>query len=205
MKKSPIDIILQMVFRATFPNKCIFCQKTLENVLAYNCCQENLSPFPYDDSTKGPIFRLKYDGVKTLAAPMARAIFDNLEAKPAADFLVPVPLHPNREKGRGFNQAVLLGLELSELLKIPLVGALARIRDTAPQFGLNPEQRLKNLKNAIVAKADADLKGRKIVLIDDIITTGATANECIRALHEANAEVAQIIIFAKSKRIENLC
>jgi ComF family protein len=204
LKRSNYDKILQAVFEAVFPAKCLFCQKVLENMAAkaFVCGEcaslHGAAPYDYNDTTKIPIHNLKYNGTKTLAIPMARAIFASLNPQfRNADFLVPVPLYSERQKARGFNQSILLGLELSRLMKIPLYHGLERIRNTVPQAGLNPEKRIINVANAINVAEGAEFAGLYIILIDDIITTGATIDECKRALNAANVAKIDILTFAR--------
>ena len=199
MKKSRLDEILQSVHKAIYPAKCLFCNKVLEYKNAYMCseCQCYFKPpYPYNDKTKVPIHALKYAGEKTLARPIAQAMVGSIVFKP--NFLMPVPLHKNRLQIRGFNQSALLAIELAKIMNLPAIDGLERVRDTAPQYGLSPEERAKNLENAICIKEGFCPKDTNILLIDDIYTTGATTNECIRALKSAGAKQVEIATFAKA-------
>ena len=103
--------------------------------------------------------------------------------------LVPVPLFRKQKRRRGFNQAELIAQELSRFFQIPLEAAnLIKIRKTKSQARLNKEQREVNLKNSFALKNPAVIAGRKIILIDDVITTGATLEECAKALKQAGAK-----------------
>lgn len=116
------------------------------------------------------------------------------EAAPALraqrwDLLVPVPLHPLKEREREFNQSALLARHLSQAAKIPCdEKILRRTKPTATQTHLSRGDRAANMKNAFAVHAGARLAGRRIVLVDDVFTTGATTNDCARALREAGAE-----------------
>jgi ComF family protein len=102
--------------------------------------------------------------------------------------IVPVPLHPLKEREREFNQSALLARRLGEATGIPCDETiLSRLVPTATQTHLNRAQRAENMKNAIVVRPDRNLKGRRIVVVDDVFTTGATTNQCARALRRAGA------------------
>jgi len=201
MTKNKADIILQGIYRAIYPSKCLFCRVALDDKNAYacaGCAVHGSAPYAYNDITKRPVHALKYSGIKTLARPMARAIYEGLAADIYVDILLPVPLHENRLKERGFNQAVLLALELSSLLGLPVIDGLKRVRDTAPQHSLSHDKRVENLRDAIVVKEGFEAAGLRILLVDDIFTTGATSDECKRALEQAGAKSVELITFAKA-------
>ena len=100
--------------------------------------------------------------------------------------IIPVPLHPKKEKRRGFNQTLLLCGAISEKTGIPVLeNGLRRKKDTAPQSLLSVEERKENLRD--VFEAAAGVEGKRILLVDDIFTTGTTCNECARALYRAGA------------------
>jgi competence protein ComFC len=115
------------------------------------------------------------------------------EAAPALrreqwDFLVPVPLHPLKEREREFNQAARLAAHLARSTGIPLnQNLLRRAHATATQTLLTREQRAANMHRAFAVPPGADLQGRRLVLVDDVFTTGATTNACARALRDAGA------------------
>lgn len=105
------------------------------------------------------------------------------------DFLIPIPLHPTREREREFNQAERLATCLSRVTNIPVnSNMLRRIRKTQSQTLLSRDERLINMKNAFALKNEQNLAGGKFVLIDDVFTTGATAGACAKALRAAGAE-----------------
>ena len=144
--------------------------------------------------------RLKYNRVRGLAKLMAA---DMVKAygfiRPTgADWVVPVPMHPRRLKKRGFNHAALLADAVGRSLGLPCVEALARVRDTVQQAVLEDEARRNNLTDAFAAAAD--VSGRRILLVDDVCTTGATARECARALRAAGAGGVYLLCFAIAER-----
>jgi competence protein ComFC len=104
------------------------------------------------------------------------------------DCLLPVPLHSLKEREREFNQSALLARHLSRAANIPCnEKILWRIKPTATQTHLNRDRRAANMKNAFAVQSGAPLAGRRIVLVDDVFTTGATTNDCARALRDAGA------------------
>ena len=112
--------------------------------------------------------------------------------------IVPVPLHIKRLRQRGFNQAVLIArLFFPDHKPLFLVDSLKRIRHTTPQTGLDGAARRKNLHNAFTVKNGDELRGKKVILVDDVYTTGSTANECSRALLAAGARKVCVLTLAR--------
>ena len=106
----------------------------------------------------------------------------------AVDAIVPVPLHPRKKREREFNQSEYLSASLSRHFDRPaLVGQLRRVRDTVTQTALGAEQRDRNLRNAFAARQMDVFSGKRLVLVDDVFTTGATLNSCARILRRAGA------------------
>lgn len=133
------------------------------------------------------IHKMKYEGLFGLAMPLANLM---VEAWPqwqlAVDWIMPIPLHPDREKKRGYNQSALLAKHVSGQLGYPYApDLLKRIRFTPPQVGLNAAARLTNVQGAFFA--DSKVLGKHILLIDDVCTTGATMAEAAQALVNAGA------------------
>ena len=103
------------------------------------------------------------------------------------DLIVPVPLHPTRQRERGFNQADLLAKLLSARISIPCKPVLERIRYTTTQTALDRTERMENLHNAFRLRKNTDVRGLQVLLIDDVLTTGSTLSECARVLKRAGA------------------
>ncbi|MGA7273964.1 MAG: ComF family protein, partial [Candidatus Udaeobacter sp.] len=103
------------------------------------------------------------------------------------DVIVPVPLHPARQRERGFNQASLLAELLSAQASIPVKPLLERVRYTTTQTALDRSERMENLHNAFRLRKNADVRGLRVLLVDDVLTTGSTLNECARILKRASA------------------
>ena len=149
------------------------------------------------------ICEYKYSLIKELAIPLSLLIiihFYNLgKLKNFSDFiLIPVPLHKKKLKNRGFNQAEEIAKELSKFLNISLLSnGLLKIRETKSQTELQKEDREKNVKGAFVCTKKSLVAGRKILLVDDIFTTGATMEECARVLKEAGAKEVWGVVVAR--------
>ncbi len=112
-----------------------------------------------------------------------------------AELILPVPLHPRRLKARGFNQALLLAETFPET---PLRReTLVRVRHTPPQVGLNPRERRENVQGAFALPRPQEVKGKTVLLVDDLYTTGATVRECARVLKRAGAEQVDVLTVAR--------
>ncbi len=151
----------------------------------------------YQGTARTAIWRYKYNGCAYLAAPLAA--FLTLPENWHGDALVPVPLWHKKERQRGYNQSALLARELSGRALCPVEQSwLHRIRDTGTQTNLDHDARTKNVKNAF--QAAVAVRGKRIVLIDDVATTGATLNACARALRAAGAKaVFALTVFVTPK------
>lgn len=147
--------------------------------------QRSLSYGLYEGVLMQAIHLIKFGGIRRLAAPLA-ARLASLDLPHEADAIVPVPMTIRGLRKRGFNQAALMGHGLGRLKGIPLrLGLLEKIKEIPPQVGLNRAARLRNVKGAFMATKDA--QGLNIILMDDVITTGATVRECALALKKAGA------------------
>ena len=152
-----------------------------------------------DGPARRLVHRLKYSDRGELAAPMgawmARAGADVLAE---ADAITPVPLHARRLWTRRFNQAAALGREIARRAGKPFEPALLqRVKATRSQVGLSREQRVQNMQGAFRAAPGASVQGRRIALVDDVLTSGATANAAARALLRAGAAQVDLIVFAR--------
>jgi ComF family protein len=151
-----------------------------------------------DDVVQRSVQELKYHGMKRLAGVMARKLLTHLPTRFVEEDLVwtEVPLHWRRQFMRGFNQSRLLAQELSKITgHNPPAGLLRRIRYTPTQTARTYRERAANIKNAFEVKKNAALP-KAVLLVDDVITTGATADECARTLKDAGVEWIGILAFA---------
>jgi ComF family protein len=150
------------------------------------------------------IHLFKYGKIATLAPPLSSLLAAALPRDERIDVIVPVPLYWWRQWRRGFNQSELLGRALSRRVGAPLVAALRRTRSTAPQEGLSNTARRRNVTGAFLGRRGAlDLQGKHVLLIDDVMTTGATASACALALKKAGAaRVALLTVARVDRRLE---
>jgi ComF family protein len=123
-----------------------------------------------------------------LAGPLGELMAETWEqAGLQGDLIAPVPLHPRRFRQRGYNQSALLALELGRRLEMPVrEDAMQRTRHTAPQVNLGVEERRANVHGAFSARRRL-VSGRRVILVDDVLTSGATLEACAKALQEAGA------------------
>lgn len=141
--------------------------------------------------------RLKYNGKTSLARPLAKLMTKEFSMT-NYNLIVPVPLHKTRLKERGFNQSLLLARELSKLYNLPIDYLnLRKIRATDPQVNLKGKERIANIKGAFAVKNGAGFKNKKILLIDDVYTTGATVIECSKVLKKAGAKTVDVLTLAR--------
>jgi ComF family protein len=153
----------------------------------------------YEGSLREIIHAFKYDGRDSLAAPLARLMREaGADLLHDADFVVPVPLHPWRYVRRGFNQAE----ELAKRLDVPLLSALWRVRATLPQSELDIAQRRRNVRGAFRLSPlvrPSRLADARVVLVDDVRTTGATLDACARVLRDAGAGGIHVLTVAQAR------
>jgi len=147
----------------------------------------------FNDTAREVVHHLKYAGRVSLAVPIGKMLCEIMKSETfAADVVIPVPLHRRRERQRGFNQAELIAKEL----KLPLAcGLIRRRKNTATQTGLSRSERMKNLAAAF--ELCGGVQGQKVILVDDVLTTGATMNEISRVLKRGKAERVEVLTFAR--------
>jgi ComF family protein len=155
----------------------------------------------YDELSRSLAIRLKYGRKVAIARTMARYMAPLVGQSDGERILVPVPLHRTRLWGRGFNQSALVARELSRRLEIinnPFV--LRRIRRTPPLKGMSPLQRRKAVAGAFRVADKTAVAGKTIILVDDVLTTGSTAEACARTLRRAGAVRVELISWARVVR-----
>ena len=187
--------------------RCIVCNKASITGAAHADCRtrntvDGLLAAGEFWQLKDLVHTYKYEFVQGLAPLLADLISRFLVVRKLEEFvsgsiLVPVPLHKKRLRFRGFNQSELLTLEISKLSgsKIAL-GAIERKRYTTPQIELARENRMKNITDAFVCVKPDIVKNQRVILIDDVATTGATLNECARVLKRAGATTVWALVLA---------
>jgi len=199
-----LTTIKNKILDALFPESpcCILCDRDayLDERGLCSCCADLIRPAPtlpllapldglcagliFDEVVQDAIHRLKYQGGRYLAPRLIQFMHIPHEWKP--DSILAVPLHPKRQRRRGYNQSELLARALAQRTGIPyLANALERVKDTKTQTRLPFSQRRQNVHHAF--QATGDLSGRRILLIDDVTTTGSTLQDCARGLKAAGA------------------
>ncbi len=144
------------------------------------------------------IHRFKYEGQPQLAEAFGKLMSEAWLANAlTADAIVPVPLHPSRRRERGYNQSELLASVISRHTKVPMRNWLGRKRRTEQQAHLGAAARIANVKDAF--DADAGVAAKRIVIVDDVLTTGATLAECAMALSQAGAASVCAITLARAQ------
>jgi ComF family protein len=220
---SALQSLTDTLLGILFPDRCAGCGRT--GSLLCETCRTRIRPYPgtgralalpadgskllldqvaiafvFDGALRAAIHRLKYDRVRRMVEPLGELLAQHMRAHPLpADALVPVPLHPRRLAERGFNQSELLAQHLSLQRGVPLLASgLARSRDTAHQVGLHINERRKNVHEAFVWQQPARPPAR-VLLIDDVLTTGATLVACAHALRLAGAREVRALVLARSQ------
>ena len=152
----------------------------------------------YDGVLRDAIHRFKYRNNINLDRPLATMLADRLDREHVdCDLVLPVPLHRNKLRQRTYNQSALLARQLSRRINTPaLLNLLERTKQTPPQQGLSARDRLQNVKGSFALRER--LHGESILLVDDVMTTGATARECARTLLKGGAGSIYIAILARA-------
>ncbi|ABR46948.1 phosphoribosyltransferase [Alkaliphilus metalliredigens QYMF] len=193
-----------------FPEHCCHqCGKILSMTEAVGLCQacESKPPsferaiavFQYQGHIKRLIFRFKYEHEPYLSRIMGQMLADSYEKEALeVGLIIPVPLHYKRQKQRGFNQAELLAKYMSQQVKQPYdPDVLIRSQETIIMHHLTRQQREENVKQAFMVKNPGLIVNQKLLLIDDIVTTGATLKACSRVLLEAGAQSVTALTLAR--------
>ncbi|QNM82681.1 ComF family protein [Sphingomonas sabuli] len=152
----------------------------------------------YGDISSSIAMRLKYGRKIALARTMSRYMRPHLAGLPDDAVLVPIPLHRARLWSRSFNQSAFVARALARQTGLPVeVDALRRVRATPPLRGMGTRERRRTVAGAFRARPGADLRGRTIILVDDVYTSGSTANACARVLKRAGAARVDLVSWAR--------
>jgi ComF family protein len=194
---------------------CPRCGATLgPNVPAYSdgcsACPSPLPRFrrvfrlgPYAPPLRHIIGQFKFHHrlglVNKLSAMLQERILAEFDDDLPPDLIVPVPMHWMRRYSRSLDHAAILSEKLARLLDLPIGAELLRVRNTPQQANMTRTQRFKNIKGAFQAVDEAALRGARVLLVDDVTTTGATANECARTLLKAGATTVYLAVLAKAE------
>lgn len=172
---------------------CALCRNGLRGFDAAYCFGS------YEGILREWIHLYKYARVKTMAQPLGDLLAEAVPSEEPFDVIVPVPLHWLRRWHRGFNQSELLARGLARRLRIPMLSALRRTRSTGIQAGLSNTARRRNVARAFRCRRARSVVGKRVLLIDDVMTTGSTAAACALALKRAGA---QRVVLATVARVD---
>ncbi|MBI1864235.1 MAG: ComF family protein [Nitrospirae bacterium] len=169
-------------------------------------CRDKEPPFAlaraagaHEGALREAIHLLKYGRKHSLGKKLGRFLLPSAGALPTPEVVVPVPLHPSRLRHRGFNQSLLLADAVCRRLDVPLDhGALQRVRPTRPQVELTPEERKANIRGAFAVLRPERIEDKRVLLVDDVFTTGATVSECARVLRKAGAQEVVVATLSRS-------
>jgi competence protein ComFC len=149
----------------------------------------------YEGSLAEAIHQFKFYGLKRLARPLGSLLLDI--DLPQTDGIISVPLSIKGLRDRGFNQSLLLARIIAKEMKVPLLmDVLFKKKETPPQIGLSSKERLSNLQGSFEVKED--IEGLRLLLVDDVMTTGATVTECSKELLQAGAEEVVVVALARA-------
>ena len=197
-----------------FPHKCGICGKIGEGYICNNCYNMFIINKIYKNYNSERFHMLKYEGIirdklieyKFNDKPYLYRMFYEIliKDKNACDFfkgydiIIPVPIHKKRKTLRGYNQSELIAKKLSDKFKMPMyIDVLKKQINTIPQSSLGKKARKNNAQNVYKVDNMQKIKNKNVVILDDIYTTGATANECIKVLKDAGAYRVGIVTIAK--------
>ena len=153
--------------------------------------------YAYDFPLDALVKHCKYQGALEVTAFFAREMATQVAKRDRADVIIPMPLHPGRLGERGFNQAAEIARRLSRQVRIPWLPHICRrVRDTPPQAGLNLKARRRNLRGAFLC--EGDLSGKRVALVDDVMTSGTSLNELARTVKKAGAASVTAWVVART-------
>lgn len=213
--------LLSFLLGLLYPPKCPFCGRVLEQGEDGMCalceralpwteglggdvtgCAACLSPLWYRDGVREGIHRYKFNGGAAHAALfgtlMAQCLSDRWDG--AVDLITWAPLHPQRKKRRGYDQAELLARRVGEAAGVPVLPTLEKVRAAGEQSRLQSEEdRRANIAGAYRPLTGVDLAGKRVVLVDDVVTTGSTLTECAACLRSAGAQTVVALTLARAR------
>lgn len=181
------------------PLRTLFCSACASTVVALPpAFRENDAAFVYEGAVATAITTFKYESRSDLSSRLGHALADAaLRFSNRVDLVASVPMHPRRLIERGFDQSALLARPVARRLGVPWVRALERTRHTDRQASLDRMNRVSNVKDAFRCRAEPQVANRRVLLVDDVRTTGATLEACKRALHEKGARTVYTLVLAQ--------
>ena len=154
----------------------------------------------YEGTLRELVHLFKYGGVRPLAGTFGRFMAQALPRDASFDVIVPMPLHWFKKWQRGFNQSDVLAREIGKKWRVPVRNVIRRRRATSPQAGLTNAKRRANVRGAFQVTGHRRLDGMRVLLVDDVVTTGATASACARVLKRAGAAHVALLALARTDR-----
>lgn len=154
----------------------------------------------YSGRLRDLIQLFKYSNMPSLAKPLGEFLRTGYPRGIQFDALVPMPIHPSRLRERGYNQAELLARSLEPITNLSIERLVDRTKKTEKQAGLTPRQRRLNVQNAFHVPDALLVRGKRVLLVDDVLTTGASANACALALKQAGASSVALLALARADR-----
>lgn len=212
--------ILKAIFNFIYPPRCVFCRKPLSNEgICEDCLKElpfvkskiinpqfitkTCAPLYYEDRVRAAIIRYKFHDKTAYATHFAKLMHEMIENRieEDVDFITWVPLSPKKLKRRGYDQAELIACELSKIMGVPVIRSLKKIRENLSQHKLKtiPERRA-NVIGAYSCVNIEEIKGKNLLVVDDVLTTGSTISECARTLKVAGTGDLFAAAIAKTPR-----
>jgi ComF family protein len=154
----------------------------------------------YEETLRELIHLFKYTGVRPLAKPLGALLARAIPREHRFDLVIPMPLHWKKRWSRGYNQSELLAREIARRWGVPVAQVIRRVKPTLPQAGLSNSKRRLNVRGAFRLRKGKNLHGLRVLLIDDVLTTGATASACAAVLKRAGASRVAIATVARTDR-----
>lgn len=221
--------ILRKMINLLYPLKCIFCGEIIFEGMVCKKCKHSLEfvnqvewtlgrrydcqiydgvipTFYYSGNARNAIASLKFKGNKQSSKVLAEYMAEAYNRIPNAlegisfDIIVPVPMHASGMRARGYNQAELLAKELSKLLQIPMCSnVIYKTKKNKTQHNLQRDKRKANVSGIYSLDKAANVVGKNILLVDDVLTTGTTASECANVLKQGKCRKVWIIVVAVAK------
>ena len=205
MKQTVSPRLRDRLLSLFFPARCLICGKVVRaDELFCPACRARLpaepqrrsfpleqeftvyAPLPYASGFRRTLHAMKFEGEKGRAEAIGQLMASVFAEPPEAQLVAWVPMTPQKQLDRGYNQSEVLAKAAARALKLPALPVLKKVRDTATQHELSRGERIGNVKDAF--RADVRCKEKTILLVDDIVTTGSTICECAKALYEAGAK-----------------
>ena len=213
--------MLKLVLDLLYPPVCGICGKIDQKELCPKCAiklkqwekaklyayphtyfEKHFYLFPYEGIIREKLIQYKFQNQSYLSTFFAKNLLNHKKMSRILkkyDIIIPVPMYRKKEKQRGYNQTALIAKEIAKVCKSLVYDgkSLKKIKDTKMQSSLNKTERRKNIKNAYKVVNQQKIKDKKIILLDDIYTTGATANECSKVLKQSGAKEILVVTIAK--------